>query len=398
MLDWIEEHLGANRVVLALSLARLGDGVGNSVLIVVLPLYVAAVPSRWPLPTSVLVGLLIAVYGIVNSAVQPLAGAWIDRYGRRKVSILAGLGLMATCTLAFTAAESYTALALLRIAQGVGFALTLPASLAILKDATRRESRGGAMGVFTTFRMIGFSAGPLLGGFLQSRYGFGTAFVAASAAILAGLVAVQVWVDEPATEPDPAARFRVFDRAWLADGLLPLGLATFVMAADIAMMTALENRFNARLDQTAFGFGVAFSALTLTRVVFQAPLGRLSDHVGRKPLVLGGLALLAPGTAALGYAATTLQLTGMRLFQGLATAAIAAPAFALAADLASEGHEARQMSLLTTGFALGIALGPLLAGLLGVVSFQLPFWVGGVLAVVATAVVWRRVPETVRRR
>jgi MFS family permease len=389
MIDWLEKHLGANRVVLALSLARLGDGVGNSVLIVVLPLYVAQIPSRRPLPTSVLVGVLIALFGLINSAVQPIAGAWIDRYGRRKASIQVGLGLMAVCTLAFEATGSYTSLALLRVAQGVGFALTLPASLAILRSATQRASRGGAMGVFTTFRMIGFSLGPLLGGFLQSRHGFGAAFVAATAAIVIGMVAVQIWVDEPEDVPGPDARFQLFDRSWLEPGLLPLGLATFVMAANVAMMTAAENRFNERLHQTAFGFGLAFSALTLTRVVFQAPLGRLSDHVGRKPLVLSGLALLAPGT--------TFQLTGVRLFQGIATAAIAAPAFALAADLATEGHEARQMSLLTTGFALGIAVGPLLAGLLAVLSLELPFWVGGALALAVTAVVWRKVPETVTR-
>lgn len=108
MIDWLEAHLGANRVVLALSLARLGDGVGNSVLIVVLPLYVAEIPSRWPLPTSVLVGILISVFGLVNSAVQPLAGAWIDRFGRRKASIVIGLGLMAVCTLAFLGTGSYS--------------------------------------------------------------------------------------------------------------------------------------------------------------------------------------------------------------------------------------------------------------------------------------------------
>jgi MFS family permease len=55
------------------------------------------------------------------------------------------------------------------------------------------------------------------------------------------------------------------------------------------------------------------------------------------------------------------------------------------------------MSLLTTGFALGIAVGPLLAGLLAVLSLELPFWVGGALALGVTAVVWRKVPETVTR-
>jgi MFS family permease len=388
---------GANRVVLALSLARLADGMGNSLLIVVLPLYVASLPSRWSLPVSVLVGILISVVGLINALVQPVSGAWIDRYGHRKASILVGLGVMIVGTLLLTEVESFTALVLLRIGQGFGFALTLPASLAILKSATARASRGGSMGVFTTFRMIGFSIGPLVGGYLQSRYGFGAAFLAAAAAMALGMLAVALWVHEPEEGPAADARFQLFDRSWLEPGMLLLGLATFVMAFDISMLAALENTFNRRLDQTAFGFGVAFSALTLTRVVFQAPLGRLSDFAGRRPLVSAGLLALAPTTIALGYVTTTFQLTGVRMVQGIATAALAAPAFALAADLATPGKEARQMSLLTMGFALGLSIGPLVAGLLAVVSFTLPFWIGGALAVAVAWIVWRRVPESVRR-
>jgi hypothetical protein len=45
------ENFGANRVVLALSFARLGDAVGNSILFIVIPLYVASLPAPWfPLP------------------------------------------------------------------------------------------------------------------------------------------------------------------------------------------------------------------------------------------------------------------------------------------------------------------------------------------------------------
>ena len=81
--------------------------------------------------------------------------------------------------------------------------------------------------------------------------------------------------------------------------------------------------------------------------------------------------------------------------QGLAGAAIAAPVFALTADLSSAGREARQMSVITSAFGLGIALGPLLAGLLAVWSFELPFVVVGVLSLVAATAVHFLVPETV---
>ena len=254
------------------------------------------------------------------------------------------------------------------------------------------------MGVFTTFRMIGFSIGPLLGGWLHVRYGFDVVFWVGAGLVTLGVVAVQAWVDEPVKAPRSSpATFRLFDRSLYDAGLLGLGFATFVMASAVVMMSALENELNARLDQTAIGFGVAFSALTVTRVVFQVPLGRWSDSVGRRPLVIAGLVLLAPATAAIGFTTSTLQLTLVRLAQGLASAAIAAPAFALAGDLSKAGGEGRQMSVLTLGFALGIAVGPLLAGLLGVLGLALPFVIGGVLALVAAAVVVRWVPETVER-
>ncbi len=396
MLDWIEEHLGADRTVLALSIARLADGVGNSVLIVILPIYVTRLPSILSVPDSVLVGVLISLFGVVNSLAQPVAGALADRFGHWKLWVQGGLVAMALCTLGFVAVGDYRSLVALRMLQGVAFAFTLPASMAILKAVTSTGGRGGAMGVFTTFRMIGFSIGPLLGGWLYSRYGFDSVFWVGAALVALGVVAVQIWVEEPPKEePAEPRQFKLFDTSLYDTGLVCLGFSAFVMASSIVMMSALENELNARLHQTAFGFGVAFSALTLTRVLFQVPLGRVSDHIGRKPLIIGGLLLLAPATAGLGLVGSTLQLTLLRLVQGLATAGIAAPAFALAGDLAKSGGEGRQMSVLTLGFGLGIAVGPLLAGVLGVVAFEIPFVLGGLLAIGAAWVVGRWVPETV---
>ncbi|HKK08140.1 MAG TPA: MFS transporter, partial [Gemmatimonadota bacterium] len=374
-----------------------GDGIGNSILIIVIPLYVAHLPAPWfDLPQSVLVGVLIAVYGLVNAAAQPLMGALSDRTGRRKAFIQLGLVIMGLATLAFILATRYRDLLLIRVAQGVGFACTIPASMAIMTAVTERSTRGGSMGVFTTFRMIGFAVGPLLGGFVQVHFGFEAAFLVGAGFLAAGIVAVQAWVEDPPAGEDAAAGHTsgFFDRRLLTPGLLSLGGATFVMAATIAMMSTLENQFNARLEQTALGFGVAFSALTVSRLVFQVPLGSLSDRVGRKPVIVAGLVALMPTTVLLGLVGSTMQLTAVRLAQGVASAGVAAPAFALAGDVSIAGGEGRQLSVLTMGFGLGIALGPLLAGILAVVSFEAPFAIGGVLALAAAAIVHRFAPET----
>jgi MFS family permease len=388
-------------VVLALSVARLGDAVGNSILFIVIPLYVAQLPAPWfPLPESVRVGFLIALYGIVNSILQPIMGALSDRLGRRKPLILIGLFLMGLSTLSFIFASQFSHLLLLRTLQGLGVALTVPASMALMASATVQQTRGGSMGVYSAMRMAGFAVGPLIGGFLFDQSGFDLAFLVGTIFIALGFIAVQVWIKE--VPPRSAAlsakarpRFRVFDRALLSAGIIGAGIASLIMASDFSMLSALETQVNERLGETALGFSIAFSALMVSRLIFQVPLGRLSDRIGRKPLIISGLILMAPATALLGVVDTTLQLTGLRILQGIASAGIAAPAFALAADLAKTGGEGRQMSIITMSFGLGIALGPLLAGVLALQSFELPFLIAGLITLIGAWVVFHYVPETI---
>jgi len=254
------------------------------------------------------------------------------------------------------------------------------------------------MGIYTTFRMLGLSIGPLLGGALFDSFGFNASFYAGAGFILIGVLLVQIWVKDVVVEKPPEQqKIRIIDPKLLSAGIIAAGFATFVMAAAFTMMVTLEKQFNTRLNINAFQFSLAFSSLLFTRFIFQVPLGKLSDRIGRKPLIIAGLIFMAPATALLGIVISNAQLIGVRLFQGLASAAIAAPVFAVAGDLAKAGGEGRQMSIVTMGFGLGIALGPLIAGALAVVSFELPFIIGAVLSLIGALVVFIYVPETIHR-
>jgi MFS family permease len=392
------KRIGANRVVLALSFARLGDAVGNSILFIVLPLYVNKLAAPlFNIPETVRVGLLIGAYGTVTAVIQPVAGSLIDRIGRRKLSIQVGLMLMGAATLAFALAAQYTDLLILRTLQGVGVALTVPASLAIMTNATEKETRGGSMGIYSTMRMVGFAVGPFVGGYLVDHFSFNAAFFAGTAAIFIGLLLVQVWVKDAPVDLSAARDkpFKPVDWSILTSSLFGVSFASFAMAISIAMMVTLETQFNTRLNLSATAFSLAFSALLISRLISQIPLGRWSDTVGRKPLIIAGLLLIVPSTALLGLASNLTELVILRLVQGVGTAAVAAPAFALAGDTAASGSEARQMSFVTMGFMLGVAVGPMLAGVLAVWSFELPFFVGAALAVVGAVVAWRMIVDSV---
>jgi MFS family permease len=396
----VAEHLGANRAVLALSFGRLGDAIGNSIVFIVVPLYIGSLPAPlFPFPETVRAGIVISLFGFVNAFLQPLSGALIDRINRRKPFVLGGLLLLSVATVGFAFAKQYLDLLGLRALQGIGVALTVPATMAILANRTERETRGGSMGIFSTFRVSGLAAGPLIGAYLYEHFGYNAAFFAGAALIFLGVVLVQIWVDEVRVEPNEreARSFQIIDRELLSPAILALAFATFIMADAFTLIVPLEQDFNSRLNESAFMFGVAFSSLMVTRIVTQIPLGRVSDHIGRKPLIIGGLILMALSTLPMGLVNSTAELIVLRVVQGVGSAGIAAPVFALVGDLSRAGGEGRQFSIITMGFGLGTAVGTLGAGVFAALWFELPFLVGGVLSVIAAWVVYRHASEAAQR-
>lgn len=392
--------LGANRAVLALSFARMADAIGNSILFIIIPLYVAKLPDVYfNLPLTVLVGILISAYGLILALFQPLMGALSDKLGKRKLLIQIGLALVSFSTFSFILAENFAELLILRILQGIAVAITIPAAMSLMTLITKKETRGGSMGIYSTFRMIGFAAGPLIGGYLQTRFGFNSAFIAGSVFILIAILLIQLWVKEVETSAKERKKIKMkfIDLSLLTPGIVSAALATFLMSSAFSIVVTLENEFNAKLNMNAFGFATAFSALVFSRLIFQIPLGHYSDKIGRKPLILFGLIIMAPATIFLGEVTTILQLIILRLVQGFAAAAIAAPAFAVAADLSHSGGEGRQMSLVTAAFGFGLAIGPLIAGFLSIFFFELPFITVGALILIGAWIVYLYLPETVKR-
>ncbi len=394
----LKTSIGVNRAVMALSIARMADAIGNSILFILIPLYVLKIPETYlHFPTPTLIGILISVFGFVSSIFQPVMGALTDRLGRRKPLIQTGLVVIGICIILFIFASNFFDLLILRILQGIAVAITIPASLALMTSITKKETRGGSMGVYSTFRIIGFSIGPVAGGFLQRNFGFNAAFYAGAGFVFIAILLVHFWVEEVRGEISETnkTKFRILDKELLSKGILATSTATFLMASAFSMVTTLENEFNSKLDITAVGFGIAFSTLMIGRLIFQVPLGHYSDKIGRKPLIIIGLIVMGISTMLLGEITTYTQLIIIRLVQGIAAAGIAAPAFAVAADLSKSGGEGRQMSIVTMGFGFGIAFGPLISGLLASIFFELPFFSIGILTTAGAWLVYKYLPETV---
>ncbi|MFB6268203.1 MAG: MFS transporter, partial [Halodesulfurarchaeum sp.] len=406
--------VGTDRRVLVLAFARMADALGNSFLIIVLPLYIASghihlealvgttVPlgaASFTLTESFLIGLALSLFGFLNSFSQPFTGRLSDRTGRRKVYILFGLALLGSASAGYVFVEAYWLVLALRILQGIGAAFTIPATVALVNElASGARTRGGNFGVFNTFRLIGFGFGPIVAGVVVEAWGFDAAFgVAVGGAFVSFLLVSLLISDPPETRAAAGEDLSIAVRGppgRLLDPVFTLGLATVAMGICIALFATLEAQINARLDQPTILFGVEFGAVTLANVLFQIPVGRASDTYGRRPFLVLGFLVLAPATLAQGYVLTPAAMILARLAQGVAVAMVFAPSLALAGDLAREGTSGTTLSVLTMAFGLGVAIGPLTSGFLERFGFAVPFIAGSALSVVALVLVYYQVEET----
>ncbi len=200
-----------DRRVLALAGARMADGIGNSFLIIVIPLYVTSGVvggTAFGLGESLLIGVILSLFGFLNSSFQPVTGRLSDRLGRRKPFILVGLAGLAMTNVAYVFAETYLSLLVIRGLQGVSVAFIIPSSVALVNELATAGDRGGNMGVYNTFRLVGFGAGPAVAGAVVSRgpyalpgglavSGFDAAFYVATITAVISYVMVTILVSDP---------------------------------------------------------------------------------------------------------------------------------------------------------------------------------------------------------
>jgi len=315
--------------ILALALARMVSALANSFLVVVLPLYigqVVALPGfvgttvgaggiEFTVEPELLIGVVLSLFGFLNSFGQPFTGQWSDRTGERKRFLLLGLGIVAVGSAGYILFRSYAAVLAMRALQGVGAAFTIPMTVALVNEYSASGERGRNFGLFNTFRLLGFGTGPLVAGGVVAAgpyrvagvtvSGFDAAFLVAVIGATLSFALIVLLISDPeeaeaAVGEDISIQVRNPDGPGL-DPVFALGLGTVVMALGIAIYAPLANVINSQLDQGNFLFSVQFGATVLANVLFQLPFGRLSDSYGRRPFLVGGFVLLLPTTLAQGF-------------------------------------------------------------------------------------------------
>jgi len=142
---------------------------------------------------------------------------------------------------------------------------------------------------------------------------------------------------------------------------------------------------------TAILVGLALGIYGLTQGIFQIPLGFLSDRVGRKPVIVGGMLLFLGGSVLAALSDSMWGLIAGRALQG--AGAVASTIMALLSDLTTEQNRTKAMAAvggsIGVAFALSMVFGPILANWWGLSGL---FWLTACLAIVGMMVLLLVIP------
>ena len=132
------------------------------------------------------------------------------------------------------------------------------------------------------------------------------------------------------------------------------------------------------LSQAAVWGGVIVTSFAVMQFLFGPIIGNLSDHYGRRPVLLTSLAVMAVDYVVMGLAQSVWLLLIARMVNGIASAT-QSTTMAYIADISAPDDRARRFALIGAGFGVGFIAGPVIGGLVAGIDPRAPFWVAACL-------------------
>jgi EmrB/QacA subfamily drug resistance transporter len=262
---------------------------------------------------------VINAYLLPLGALLLLGGAAGDRFGRVRL-LVAGIATFGAASVACALAPSLFWLLVARGIQGVGAALLMPNSLAILGSAFTKEARGRAIGIWASAGAVTGALGPVLGGWLIDTIGWRSIFLINLPLAAGAIVLAIIFVRDERSDDKPASLDLLGGLlATAALGAITWGLtigagrtgwtstAILLVCAGVALMLiflAVERRQGeaAMMPLALFGSS-SFIGLTLLTLLLYGALGALLILVPYVLIQAAGYSAMRAGTALLPFAA-----------------------------------------------------------------------------------------------
>lgn len=373
--------------VVRLGLVSFFADVSSEMLYPLIPLFLTAVLGATPAVVGVIEGAAEATASLLRT----VSGRLSDASGRRRPFVLFGYTLSALAKPLLALATGWPVVLVARVADRFGKGVRTSPRDALLADSVDAASRGRAFGWHRAMDTAGAVLGPLLALLLLSwahdrlQQVFLLAFIPAIAG--AGLVLFVRESRRPPAAAPPSLR----------PGALPPAFRRYLLAWGVfAVANSSDVFLILRARQLGFSFTLVMLLYVLYNIVYAAAspsLGQLSDRLGRRQVLSGGLLVFALVYAGFALAPAANWLWGLFAVYGLYTAATDGVGKALAVDLAPVAMRASALGLLGTLTGIATLVASSAAGLLWqAVGPWAAFGYGALGALLGSLLLWRLRP------
>ncbi len=349
-------------LVLASFLARFGYQMARSPVLPRFAQDLGAAPE--------MLGLIVAASTITGVVIKLPAGALSDVLGRKRMMLL-GCLFFAAPPFLYPFVYSASALLALRFLHGFATAIFGPVASAYVADLSE-QGRGEKLGWFAAAGDLGSTVGPLLSGLIL----FYTASYTTIYLIVGGLGLLPLFM--VLRLPDDERPHVIGSTLGARSEQFWRGIQAVLASHTVVLASALEaamyvgyGAFLGFFLPYARGIGLndaqigLVMGVQLATTMLAKPLsGRLSDRLGRKPMILAGLFLCAVMLPVIPMQTSLWLLLPVSALLGLGVAIVTPSTTALVADLVVAGRMGSAMGVFGTIWDTGEAAGPILAGFL----------------------------------
>jgi multidrug resistance protein len=357
------------------------DLMGFGILIPILPTFASKILNV----SDFGIGVIIAIFSLMQFLFNPVLGNLSDRYGRRPL-ILVTLCITSVSYIIFSFATTFWILFLSRLLAGLGGS-NIAVAQAYIADITTKEERSRGMGIIGAAFGLGFVFGPIIGALL-SKYGYTVAgFGSALFSFLAFLFAlIKLPESNRNREVSSSNRAKFFDLKFVKEKIKsPVsGLMIIVFFIIVFSMANIYGTF-AILGYKVYGFtdqqnGLLFGIVGIVSSFIQGSAMRfLSIKFRERTLILIGTICMTIGLGLIPYGVNFLGVAIVISVLSIGTGILQPTILSMISKYSSDNEQGAVLGLNQSFSAFARVLGPLWGGFsYDYLGYQFPFLTGAV--------------------
>lgn len=340
--------------------------IGLSQIAPILPLYVNHLGVHNTNSIEQISGIAFGVTFITSAIFSPIWGKAADKLGRKPMLLRASFGMsIVICSTGFV--TNVYQLIGLRLLQGVITGYTT-ACITLIATQVDKEHAGWALGTLSTASVSGALLGPIIGGFIDEIIGPQGVFFVTGGLMVIVFIATLIFVKEDFKRSDKKVMStkEVWDILPDKGIFIIMFITAFVLQLALysiePMITVYIKQLSHNASHVALISGLAFSASGFASIISAPRLGKLSDKIGARKVILGSLIAAGIFFIPQAFVKNPWQLMGFRFLLGLATAGLMPSVNTLVKRLSPEAVTGRIFGYSMSAQYLGTFAGSVFGG------------------------------------